>query len=179
MSLTPPTVADLANFTGRASSSFGDFATEALTQATLLFYLATDLDNYPTDINLANLAKYGILDMADSLYLSQPYKESTASPFQSETIGSYSYSRLTSSVKKGNATGVTWFDLAVSKLRASASGIGASGSIEGMELDGLEAGTGRGGRDKIVGASGSSVEQSRGAWEIDTWPEVIHHHPIL
>jgi hypothetical protein len=178
MSLTPPTVADLANFTGRASNTFGDFASEALTQATLLFYLATDLEEYPTDINLANLAKYGILDMADSLYLSQPYKESTASPFQSETIGSYSYSRLTRSVKKGNDTGVTWFDLAVSKLRAAGSGIGASGSIEGMEWDGLEVGSGKGGRNKIVGASGSFADQSRGTWEIDTWPEVVHHHPI-
>jgi len=178
MSLTPPTVADLATFTGRASNTFGDFASEALTQATLLFYLATEIDEYPTDPNLFNLAKYGILDMADSLYLSQPYKESTSSPFQSETIGSYSYTRLTKSVKKGNDTGVTWFDLAVSKLRAGGSAIGSSGSIEGMEWDGLEEGSGRGGRSKIVGASGSYNDDFRGAWEIDTWPEVIHHHPL-
>lgn len=177
MSIASPSVAELAAFTGRASNTFGDFASEALTQATLLFMLATDLDTYPDDSMLAQLAKNGILDMADNIYLSQPYKESIASPFQSESIGSYSYSKMTKNVKKGDATGVAWFDMAVSKLRASGSGIGASGSIEGMEWDGIEPGTN--GRNKIVGASGS-INPYRNSWEIDTWQEeVIHHHPIV
>jgi hypothetical protein len=176
MSLAPPTVADLASFTGRASNTFGPFATEALTQATLLFYLSTGLESYPENSQLASLSKYGIMDMADKIYLSQPYKEATTSPFQSETIGSYSYSKLTQSVKKGDATGVMWFDLAVNKLKGDGAGIGASGSIEGMEWDGVEYQAS--GKPKIVGASGT-YQQYRNSWDIDTFEDVIHHHPIL
>jgi hypothetical protein len=177
MSLAPPTVAELANFSGRESNSYGNFAGEALAQATLLFYLATDLSAYPDDENLAMLAKYGILDMADKIYFSQPYKEALASPYQSESIGSYSYSRMTQSVKKGDNTGVMWFDMAVGKLKGDGSGIGSSGSIQGMEFDGLEA-NGNGGY-KIRGATGNYSYGNAGAWEIDTHNEVIHHHPIV
>jgi hypothetical protein len=163
--LVPPTVADLAVFTGRESNTFGQFATEALSQATLLFYLATDISAYPDDANLAQLARYGILDMADKIYLSQPYQEATASPFQSETIGSYSYSKAVAAVKKGDSTGVMWFDLAANKLRASGSGIGASGSIRGMEWDGVEVASD--GKVQIVGGSGKHGEPA-GTWELDT-----------
>lgn len=165
--LVPPTVADLAVFSGRESNTFGQFATEALAQATLLFYLATDLGVYPDDVSLAQLAKYGILDMADKIYLSQPYQEAAASPFQSETIGSYSYSRAVAAVKKGDNTGVMWFDMAVNKLKANGSGIGASGSIRGMEWDGLEVAPD--GKMQIIGGSGSHKDQvTAGSWEIDT-----------
>lgn len=176
MSLAPPVVAELATFTGRESNTFSAFAPEALTQATLLFYFASGLENYPEDPQLAALAKYGILDMADKIYLSQPYKEATNSPFQSETIGSYSYSKLTQSVKKGDATGVVWFDLAVNKLKAGGSGIGASGSIEGMEWDGIEYQSS--GKAKIVGATGNS-NNYRNAWDIDTFEDITHNHTIL
>lgn len=180
MSIASPTVAELAAFTGRPSNTFGDFASEALAQSTLLFTLATELTDYPSDTSLAQLAKNGILDMADTIYLGQPYKESLASPFQSESIGSYSYSKITRNVKKGEATGVSWFDMAVSKLRVSGAGSVDSGSIEGMEFDGLVPG-GTGGRMKIAGASGSHGERFLNSWEIDTWSEedIIHHHPIV
>lgn len=171
MTLAPPTVADLATFSGRASNTFGEFVIQALAQATLLFYLATDLTEYPSDANLNTLAKNGILDMADKIYLSQPYREASASPYQSETIGSYSYSKAVNAVKKGDATGVMWFDLAVNKLKSDSSRIGATGSIQGMEWDGIE--TTGDGRSKIVGASGS-ISLGHSSWEIDT--EVIHHH---
>jgi hypothetical protein len=166
--LVPPTVADLATFTGRTSNTFGIYAEQALAQATLLFFLATDLEDYPSDSNLVQLAKNGILDMADKIYLSQPFREATASPYQSETIGSYSYSKTVSAVKKGDATGVMWFDLAVSKLKSGGSTIGDSGSIQGMELDGLAVTSD--GRARILGASGvHSLEQYGGwAWDIDT-----------
>lgn len=162
--LVPPTVADLAVFTGRESNTFGQFATEALSQATLLFYLATDIPDYPDDASLAQLARYGILDMADKIYLSQPYQEASASPFQSETIGSYSYAKAVAAVKKGDSTGVMWFDLAVNKLKAAGSGIGATGSIRGMEWDGLE--VGRDGKMQIIGGSGKYGNPA-GTWEID------------
>lgn len=176
MTLAPPNVAELATFSGRASNTFGEYAIEALAQATLLFYLATELESYPESSSLASLAKNGILEMADKIYLSQPYKEATASPYQSETIGSYSYSRAVAAVRKGDATGVMWFDLAVNKLKASGSGIGSSGSIQGMEWDGIEVVDGRA---KIIGGSGVQPSPGGWAWDIDTNPEVIHYHPLI
>lgn len=175
MSLAPPTVADLANFTGRDSNTFSNFAPTALDQATLLFYLATELVEYPDDVELAKLSKYGIMDMADKIYLSQKYAEASASPFQSESIGSYSYSKMTQAVKKKSGTGVMWFDLAVSKLKAAGSIVGQTGSIEGMEWDGIEQVNGR---SKIIGASGSH-SAGRNAWDMDNVEEVVHHHPIV
>lgn len=164
--LMPPTVAELAAFSGRESNTFGQFASEALAQATLLFYLATELESYPTNASQAQLAKYGILDMADKIYLSQPYQEAAASPFQSETIGSYSYSKTVSAVKRGDSTGVMWFDMAVNKLKAGGTTICDSGSIEGMEYDGL--GVSDSGKMKIIGGSGSrNFEADAGTWEID------------
>lgn len=179
MTLASPSVAELATFTGRTSITFGEFAVEALAQATLLFYLATDLESYPVNSQLEKLAKNGILEMADKLYLGQPYQEASASPYQSEAIGSYSYSKLTKAVKKGDATGVMWFDLAVNKLKSGGSAIGATGSIEGMEWDGLELNSS--GRTKIIGGSGSrSTDASQGyAWDFDQWasgPEVSIDH---
>jgi hypothetical protein len=176
MSLAPPTVADLAAFTGRDSNTFTNYAPTALDQATLLFYFATELSEYPDDTELAKLVKYGIMDMADKIYLSQKYAEAAASPFQSESIGSYSYSKMTQAVKKKLGTGVMWFDLAVSKLKAPGSLIGQTGSIEGMEWDGLERGTD--GRSRIIGASGSH-STSRNAWDMDNVEEVIHYHSIV
>lgn len=169
--LVPPTIADLATFTGRASNTFGQFVDQALAQATLLFYLATDIESYPDNSSLAMLARYGIMEMADKIYLSQPYHEASASPFQSETIGSYSYTKAVASVKKGDATGVMWFDMAVNKLKSGGLTIGDSGSIEGMEFDGLE--TGPNGRQRIIGASGSANSTAFGVvrtWELDQYP---------
>jgi hypothetical protein len=177
MMLVPPTIGELSSFSGRSSVTFSEYADEALAQATLLFYLATDLEEYPENPQLLRLAKNGILSMADKIYLSQPYQEASASPFQSETIGSYSYSRITAAVKKGDATGVMWFDLAVNKLKGGGSGIGDSGSIQGMEWDGLAVGPD--GRAKIIGAGGSHQPVSGWAWDIDTNPEIIHNHTIL
>jgi hypothetical protein len=171
MTLAPPTVADLATFTGRSSNAFGQYVYQALDQATLLFYLATDRTEYPSDSNLAMLAKNGILEMADKIYLSQPFQEAMASPFQSETIGSYSYSRTVAAVKKGDATGVMWFDLAVNKLKSEDTAIGASGSIVGMEYDGL--GIDSNGQTRIIGGSGSTDINGPGfirTWELDQYP---------
>lgn len=177
MSLVPPTVADLSTFTGREINSFGNYAQEALTQASLLLFLSTNLSEYPEDPQLAMLARYGIMDMADKIYLSQPYVEAAASPFQSESIGSYSYSKMNQAVKKGNNTGVTWFDLAVSRLKSGGAIIAQSGSIEGMEWDGLERTPD--GRTKIAGASSGTHDIYRNAWDIDTFEDVVHNHPIL
>lgn len=110
------TVTDLSQVTGRPTASYTAFAAEAITQSFLLFKLATCLTDWPTDPDQAALARYAVLSMADALAIAQPYALTNGSPFQSETIGSYSYSKAQGAIKNGMPTGVSWFDLAVQKL---------------------------------------------------------------
>lgn len=118
--LPVPTIEDLSDFTGRPSDSYGPFAESALRQATLLFSLLTRLTAYPTDPDQAQLATMAILQMADRIYLEQPNAQIKAGPFQSETIGSYSYSKAAqlaiSASAEGSKTGLIWWDLALQNL---------------------------------------------------------------
>jgi len=114
--LSAPSTADLAEFTGTDVSEYSVFVTQALAQATLLFQLATGLEQYPTDSAQNALAVNGICEMADKIYSSQPYMKALNSPFQSESIGSYSYSKAQKALSRGDLTGVAWFDLAVQRL---------------------------------------------------------------
>ena len=67
------------------------------------------------------LAQYGILAMADYIYLRQPYQQPIAAPFISEHIGSYSYAKAQAGQARnaaalevqGESTGVFFYDLAV------------------------------------------------------------------
>jgi hypothetical protein len=136
------TAADLAEFSGRAVETYTSYATQATTQATLLFKMATCLADFPTDPDEAQLAKFAILSIADSFVLIQPYQLTKASPFTSETIGSYSYSKakaVTVSVANGSQTGDMWFDLAVSKLSVcdEFDGVPTGGGVEVFEYDGI------------------------------------------
>jgi hypothetical protein len=133
-----PTIADLAQFTGRAEATFTAFADQALTQATLLFSLVTQCSDYSDDPNLRALARNAIMEMADRMYLEQPHAVDRSSPFTSETIGSYSYSTSGAAAalasKDGRPTGLFWWDLAIDELSCA---VGRSkvmsGSVTGME----------------------------------------------
>jgi hypothetical protein len=114
--LSAPSTADLADFTGTDVSEYSAFAGQALAQATLLFELASGLTEYPTDAAQYALAINGICEMADKIYSSQPYAQALNSPFQSESIGSYSYSKAQKALSRGDLTGVAWFDLALQRL---------------------------------------------------------------
>jgi len=107
---------DLANFAGRPAVSIPPFWEVAVAQATLLFKIATCLTNPPTDPTEAQLVDMAILSMADSILLAQPYREALASPFTSESIGSYSYGKTAKAVANGQSTGIMWFDMAVDRL---------------------------------------------------------------
>lgn len=139
--LPAPSIADLADFTGRPVATFGAFATSALAQATLMFSIVTKLKAYPEDPDLEQLAVYAIVEMADRLLLEQPYTSIKAGPFQTETIGSYSYSKSTTTtrtVEQGLKTGLFWWDVAVDELSVPGSAISNHGSIfvewEGLQL---------------------------------------------
>lgn len=138
--LAVPSLVDLADFTGRPAAVLGDFAPQALAQATLLFTVVTKLSDYPADPDGKLLATYAILEMADRLLLEQPYASIKAGPFQTETIGSYSYSRSTvtaTKVQTGVKSGLFWWDLAVDELSVAGASLVSSFSIQ-AEIGGIE-----------------------------------------
>ncbi len=113
----PLSFADISAFSGRALSDYDPvYSTTAIAQATLLFKIATCLTQLPDDETAQALAKAAILDMAEKFILVQPYAATMASPFTSESIGSYSYSKMAQQIISKERTGVMWFDLAVSEL---------------------------------------------------------------
>ncbi len=125
-----PDVTALAFFSGRPQASYTGFATSALTQAVIMFTFKTEITDpsqFAGDHNI---------------YLRQPYQQVIASPMDTETIGSYSYSKPPAQMARnaaalevtGEATGVPMFDLAVEllSLRTIAGGV-YSGSISVFE----------------------------------------------
>lgn len=110
------TVEDLAEFTGRDVSEYSDFTATAIKQALILFKLATCLDDVPTDGPFADLAKFAVLAMASSINTAQVYADELEGPFQSQSIGSYSYSIAASKISTGSSLGIPWFDMAVREL---------------------------------------------------------------
>ena len=108
---------DVATASGNDVSEYtNNFIDEAIIQATLLFRIGTCLGTWPDDVINAQLARYAVLAMADAIYWVQPFQKVLRNPFSSETIGSYSYSKLSSAVSAGLPTGVSWFDTAVARL---------------------------------------------------------------
>jgi hypothetical protein len=97
-----PTIAQLAQYSGRPEASYTGYANSALLQACIVFVTITEVgygdasntqgfDALNADDQL--LATQGILAYADWTYLKQPYQQMIASPAMEETIGSYSYSK--------------------------------------------------------------------------------------
>lgn len=131
--LPVPTVDELAAFTGRPVNTFPAFASMALTEATLMFQTLTKLPAYPDDPDLAQLARFAIVEMADRIIGEQPYSTIKSSPFQTETIGSYSYSKVTpttKTVQQGSRSGLFWWDIAVDELTVLSQTLTAHGSVE-------------------------------------------------
>lgn len=162
MSYPTYTKQDVATFTGRALASFPSFVeASALPQAILLFKIGTclaSLDDLTADE--LELSKNGILSMADSIHLVQPYAVAVASPFNSETIGSYSYSKVAAAVSKREETGIMWFDLAINRLSVCddlSTGM-FGGGIEVFEHDAMFT-MGAGGNSRFL--SPKDIDRSR------------------
>jgi hypothetical protein len=143
--LPVPTTQELADFSGRPVQTYGTYAGQALTQATLMFSVATELEVWPDDPDLAQVAMNAILEMADKLVLEQPFQLAKASPFQSETIASYSYSRSASLARatavgaaaaENIGAGLFWWEAAMDLFRQKDVLLTSSGSISSQE-DGL------------------------------------------
>lgn len=129
--LPVPTVAQLAVFTGRPENTFGPFAAQALTQATLLFGISTTRTELPGTADENQLALNAIMEMADRLYLEQPYATDKARPYTSESTLDYSYTKgsVVAKARDGQPTGLLWWDLAVQELTTAGRLITGSGSI--------------------------------------------------
>ena len=132
----------LADHTGRPVASFPQAYVEnsAIPQALLLFKLGTCLaspDGLTEDQR--QLVDYAILSMADAIHLSAPYQTALASPFSSESIGSYSYNKVARAVRQGEETGIEWFDIAIDQLSVcdDLNGSFEQGGIEIFENDGI------------------------------------------
>lgn len=145
-----PTLAELAQYTGRPTASYSGYVNSALLQATMMFTILSEqtADDYAgmnPDFQL--LANMGVMAMADWLYLRWPYAQAIASPLQNETIGSYSYSKPIQEMARNaqaievssEQTGVQMFDLAVRRLakRQSMNGV-FFGQITGFEHTGRD-----------------------------------------
>lgn len=136
MGYTEYTKDELAEFSGRPVESYTPYADDsAIPQALLLFKIGTCLaspdDLTDTEKQLVDMA---ILSMADSIYLSQPFAAAMASPFNSESIGSYSYSKTAKAVASGAPTGIMWFDLAVTQLSVCDQLAGGDMAFGGIEV---------------------------------------------
>lgn len=131
------TVAGLAEFSGRPEASYGAYATQALKQASLLFKKSTCLDEFPTDPDDNEMASNAIYELADYFVLSQPFQKILAAPFSSESIGSYSYSKMVNKINRREKTNLLWWDMAVEELGQCdwMGGSFSSGGIEAFEFD--------------------------------------------
>jgi hypothetical protein len=107
MALVLPTPQDLVDY------KEGPDDAEALQRAGDLFTLATGITNTPTDPLALRLIEAAILEMAWYLQTNHEDLEAEFSPFSSERIGSYSYSKMQQAAAQGIKTGVPAFDIAV------------------------------------------------------------------
>ncbi len=125
--LAVPVILDLAEFVGVGEDTLTDFAPQALIQATLLFSIKTGLSEYPTDGNENQLALNAIYEMAYKIYLEylQGVAKVKAGPYQSESIGNYSYSKgsVVLKAKNDQKTGLIWWDLAMELLAVGAAAV--------------------------------------------------------
>lgn len=111
------TAPDLAQFTGQDEFYYGKYVNIAIQQATDLFTMATCLDELPDISTLdGRISRSAVLSMAEALYEGQAFRKLRFTPFQNETIGSYSYSLAQKNISSGIPTGIGWFDLAVDRL---------------------------------------------------------------
>lgn len=119
--LNPPDTGELADFMAVEESSLDPRSEAMLQQATDLMALATGLEVYPGG-RCSRMMRTGILDMSWALLVGLANRTEQFSPFNSERIGSYSYSKAAAAVLAGDATGVPLFDMGVACVVGSGGG---------------------------------------------------------
>jgi hypothetical protein len=107
MALVLPSPAQLQAYRDGVSDA------EALQRAADLFTIATGVSETPVEVVEARMVQTAILDMAWYLQTAHEDREAEFSPFSSERIGSYSYSKMQKAAQEQKSTGVAAFDAAV------------------------------------------------------------------
>lgn len=133
---TLPSTEQLEQFSGQDIAALyqdQSFVGVAIQLAADRLFLCTGLAGWPTSGFEQRLLTNGILEMAQHLYLAQPFKNVLASPFSSEKIGNYSYTKISQALAKGEATGLDWFDQAVQYFQD----VAGSSATRGMEEDSI------------------------------------------
>ena len=173
------TVEMLSEFSGRPVRSYpSSYSAQALQQALLLFKIGTCLAS-PDDLDETHndMVDMGILAMADAIVLEQEFQKAKVSPFNSESIGSYSYSKVARSMRAAPKatldTGIMWFDLAVHKLSVCDILVDMpwGGGIEVFENDSPLVG-GRNGNLRFLGPQDIHLSRTYG-WD----PAPGYNHP--
>lgn len=112
--LVSPTVDDLLSFMQEDEDDVVDeWGDQILQQATDLFIIATGVTEEPTDAFAVRLKNNGICSLAHWMLVTNDDRDAQYSPFTSERIGSYSYSKAMQAVSVHQPVGVLWFDTAV------------------------------------------------------------------
>jgi hypothetical protein len=101
-----------------------EWAEDALQRATDLARIATGLTEDPVGPDddpdfPQRILTQGILAMAYAIEVRSDDADEFYSPFTSERLGSYSYSKAMQAVREGSATGVPWFDEMVAYFAAA------------------------------------------------------------
>lgn len=126
MALTPPNVDDLEEFSNEEyPTDIHDYLETLLQGATDALWVFTGMDEYPEDERLNRITRLAILDLTLWLYSQAEHRTEINSPFSSERIGSYSYSKMQAASKDGSS-GIYWLDLLFAALKAPGSDGGSS-----------------------------------------------------
>jgi hypothetical protein len=133
---------DLGDFVGKPAEMFPAYVDEAIAQAVFLVRLRTKIRQWPEDDeDLSQLMKFAILDLANTMYLEREYDKIKANPVQSETMGSYSWSKSNAAQNsryKQWPTGIEWLDVLLeylADLDEEAEGISTHGGTHVFEYD--------------------------------------------
>ena len=155
--------AALADFSGREAGLYPQqYTAQAVKQTILWFKVATCLEEFPDSGTDREVAEMALLQMANMLIDLQEHAAALNTPFQSESLGSYSYSKIAGAISSGMPTGVHWFDTAVDRLSQCslvglADGGSAGGGIEIFEHQGRLVGGSRAGNARFVGPADETL----------------------
>lgn len=112
-----PSVEDFAAYKSETVESLGASSEEVsmhLRIAAALLILATGMRAVPDPLSpIGVIVRSAVLDMAWFIGTSMDDRDAMFSPFSSERIGSYSYSKASKAALSGSDTGVPFFDLAL------------------------------------------------------------------
>ena len=112
MALTPPTIQELETFrnAGAFAAAEVDYVESVMQQATDAIWATTGLEDEPSDPRGQRLLNYAIMQFTLWLMSQDEHRDEINSPYSSERIGSYSYSKMQGALD-GTQTGIFWLDM--------------------------------------------------------------------